>query len=265
MIKTAPHDICKNPEQVYDRSRDSAKQVLLCTDKITYGGITVVQKKTLPDLFRYRFLDKEDQPVKTYVDIFQKSTGIHYIAVRTMWDYTTGRFSAVGIFKEQNGTFTPIFRKTFDENRGRGVDISFHSSPGLDSGPFDYSYISISGDVGKLGCYGCRMEWTDYYDWNQDAGTFLLANNAHVQEFEQLKSEYEERDKTACSDVADAYGARISDLFPDRHDKEQFCGDNAMIPYISNVEAGIFMKAKQTITDILAGKNVTIPYDNGSR
>ncbi len=253
-------DNCFNPYELKDFT--SGKEVArICNDTLLIDSKKVVSKKEFPDLFEFK-LDKDSKPdkVKQYVRIFEKDKQ-EYVSLKSYIDYGPWNNSAIGIYRKEGNKFTLIFKKTFNENLGRWVNIEFgEDSTGRD--PLYYiNYhgegISVSGDIGYLGCYGaCRLLWWDFYDWDSGKKTFVLANNKHVDEFKRLLADYKERDNTTCMNEANV-SESITNLYPIRKNKEIFCSDNAVQPYTTPKQAEILLKGEKAIELIIGGQNIS--------
>lgn len=253
---------CVNPFEVKDFTSGKEK-VLICNKALYRGSVKVVNNKEFPDLFQF-LLNKKSKPneVRQYVRVFERDK-TELISVKSTIDYGSWNSSAIGIYqKEVNNTYKLIFKKAFKDNPGRWINIIFGEDYSTKD-PYYYlnypgSGISISGDIGYLGCYGaCRMLWWDYYDWDPVKKTFVLINNKHPDAFKKLLENYEQLDKNACLDESSVTDS-ISDLYPIRKDKEKICSDDAFAPYTTSKQAEMLLKGKKAIKLIISGQNISI-------
>lgn len=245
---------CVNPFEVQDYTESKKESVRICGDKLFRGSIEVVSRSQFPDLFEYK-LNKDKEPVKTEhrIRIFSREKNSEYVSIISVIDWATWFNSSIGIYRKEGSTYKQVFKRTFSDNGGRWVYIYF-----LSSQPESYNDIlTISGDLGYLGCYSCRINWTDYYDWSDSQKTFVMANNKHTEEFKKLLEEYETNDITICKNEANL-DESITNLYPTRKGKKKFCSDSAVVPYTSFDQATIFLKTKKAIGEIIDGKNISI-------
>lgn len=253
---------CINPFEVKDFT-SGKEQVMICDKALYRGSVKVVDNKGFPDLFQFLLnKDSKSNEVRQYVRAFERDK-TELVSVKSTIDYGSWNSSAIGVYrKEVNNTYKPIFKKAFKDNPGRWVNIIFGEDYSTKDPYFYLNYpgsgISISGDLGYLGCYGaCRMLWWDYYDWDPEKKTFVLVNNKHPEAFKKLLEEYEKLDKNACLDESSITDS-ISDLFPARKDKEKICSDDAFAPYTTSKQAEMLLKGKKAINLIISGQNISI-------
>lgn len=253
---------CVNPFEVKDFT-SGKEQVAICNNSFYVGSQKVVSKDEFPDLFQFILnKDSKSNEVKQYVRIFEKDK-TELISIKSTIDYTSLNNSAIGIYqKEKNNKYKLIFKKTFRDNPGRWVNIEFGEDYSTKDPYFYLNYpgsgISISGDIGYLGCFGaCRMLWWDYYDWDSGKKTFTLVNNKHPEAFKKMLESYEQLDKNACLDESNVTGS-ISDLYSIRKDKEKICSDDASEPYTTSKQAEMLIKGKKAIELIIGGQNISI-------
>lgn len=250
---------CVNPYEVKDFT--SGKEAVRICDDILYRGSTkVISKNEYPDLFEF-LLNEDSKPekVKQYVRVFEKNKQ-EYVSMISVIDYTSWNDSSIGIYRKEEKEYKLIFKKTFDDNQGRWVNIEFGEDY-TSRDPYYYlsstgEGISISGDLGYLGCLGrCRLLWWDYYDWDASKKTFVLANNEHPENFKRLLEDYEEKDKTTCLDEANV-SESISKLYSIRKNKEKICSDDSQVPYTEPGQAEMLLKGKKAIEMIISGENI---------
>ncbi len=258
VIKSNKND-CTNPFEMKDFT-SGEEAIRICNNKLIRGSLTVVAKKDLPDLFEF-LLNKDSKPeeVKQYVRVFEKD-GQKYVSMKSLIDYTSWNDSAIGIYRKEDNKYNSVFKKTFADNQGRWVNIEFGEDYSTKDPYYYISYsgggISISGDIGYLGCFGrCRLLWWDYYDWDKDKKTFVLSNNKHPEDFKKLLENYKEWDKTTCPDEANV-SESISSLYPIRKNKEKICSDDVQIPYTEPGQAEMLLKGIKAIEMILNGENI---------
>jgi len=254
-------DNCVNPFELKDFTA-GIETVRICNDTLYRGSTKVVGKEEYPDLFEF-LLNEDSKPekVKQYVRVFEKEKQ-EYISMKTVIDYASWNDSSIGIYRKEGKEYKLIFKKAFDDNQGRWVNIEF----GEDYTSRDsYFYLSstgegmsISGDLGYLGCLGrCRLLWWDYYDWNASKKTFVLANNKHPENFKRLLEDYEEKDKNTCLDEANVPES-ISSLYPIKKNKERICSDKAIEPATTLGQAEMLLKGKEAIRLIINGENIPL-------
>lgn len=251
---------CVNPFELKDFT--SRKETVRICDNVLYRGSTkVVSKNEYPDLFEF-LLNKSNKPdeVKQYARVFEKDKQ-EYVSMKSTIDYGSWNNSSIGIYRKEDNKYKLIFKKAFSDNKGRWVNIEF----GEDfSGRDPYYYlnyqgegISISGDIGYLGCLGaCRLLWWDYYDWDSNKKTFVLANNKHPEAFKKLLENYEDFDKTKCLSEANI-AESISNLYPVRKNKEKICSDDVKEPATTLRQAETLLKGKKAIELIISGENIS--------
>lgn len=242
---------CSNPFELRDYTKKKNEFVKICKDVIIRGKSRVLQKKEYQDLFQIK-VAKKYEPTKQYIRVFELE-GKEYVSIISVADYSFWVKSAIGIYRKENNSYKPIFAKGFEENHGRYSNIVFSTSDYDDY----HQGLVISGDVGHLGCYGCRINWHDFYNWDSTKKTYVVSNNKRADEFRNLLKEYEEQDVRSCNNTS-ASGKSISELYPKRKDKEKFCDDSAVVPYVSSDQVAIFLKAKKAIEKILEGENISI-------
>ncbi len=245
---------CQNAFEVQDYTESKEGAIRICDDKLYRGSTLVIDKNNFPDLFQFT-LNKDSSPTKTKhrIRIFEMGKGKEYVSIISVIDWTTWYNSAIGIYRKEGKEYKLVFKKSFSDSTGRWVFIRF-----IPSEPYmDNTTVSISGDIGYLGCWGCRMNWTDYYDWSDKDGTYILANNKHQNEFKILLEEYEKNDKTACKNESNM-DVSITNLYSYRNGKDKFCDDAAVAPNISSNQATVFLKAKTAIKEIIYGKNTSM-------
>ena len=252
---------CVNPFELKDFI-SGKERVMICDNTLYRGSTRVVSKNEYPNLFEF-LLNKDSKPnkVKQYVRVFEKNKQ-EYVSMKSVIDYVSWNNSSIGIYRKEGNEYKLIFKKAFGDNLGRWVNITF----GEDYSTRDpYFYltkpgegISISGDIGYLGCYGaCRLLWWDYYDWDSSKKTFVLANNKHPEEFKKLLENYENFDKNKCLDEANV-SESISSLYPIRKNKEKICADDVTTPFTTSKQAETLLKGKRAIELIIKGQNISI-------
>lgn len=219
----------------------------------------MVGKNEYPDLFEF-LLNEDSKPekVRQYIRVFEKDNQ-EYVSMKSIIDYTSWHNSSIGIFLKEDNEYKLIFKKTFDDNQGRWVNIEFGEDYTSRDPYFNLTSsgegVSISGDLGYLGCLGCRLLWWDYYDWDANKKTFVLANNKHPENFKRLLEDYEEKDKTTCLDQANV-SESISDMYPLRKTKSKLCSDDAQEPLTTTGQAEMLLKGKEAIRLIINGENI---------
>src|SRR3989344_2677415 len=250
---------CVNPFELKDFT--SRKEVVrICNNTLYRGSTKVVSKNEYPDLFEF-LLNKDSEPdeVKQYVRVFENDKQ-EYVSMKSVIDYNSWNDSSIGIYRKEGNKYKLIFKKSFDDNQGRWVNIEFGEDFSTRDPYFSLSYrgegISISGDIGYLGCLGsCRLLWWDYYDWDSNKKTFVLANNKHHENFKKLLENYEDFDKNTCLDEA-SVSKSISSLYPIRKNKEYICSDDALEPATRPQQAEMLLKGMKAIEMIINGENI---------
>lgn len=254
---------CVNPFELKDFT-SGKERVLVCGDTIYRGNLAVVNKKEFPDLFQFLLNDKKDtkpDKVSQYVRVFEDNKKT-YVSIKSVIDYESWNNNALGVFRKEKNSYKLVFKKSFKDNPGRWVDIVFGEDYISRNNVFSLNMhgigMSISGDIGYLGCYGaCRMLWADYYEWSSDKGTFVLANNKSPDQFKALLKGYQEYDNTKCQSESDV-NEPISALYLTRKDKEKICSDDAIAPYTTSGQAAMLLKGIKAINFIIGGKNIGI-------
>ena len=258
VIKSNKND-CINPFEMKDFT-SGEEAIRICNNRLIRGSLTVVAKKDFPDLFEF-LLNKDTKPdkVKQYVRVFEKDKQ-EYVSMKSVIDYTSWNDSSIGIYRKEGNEYKLIFKKSFSDNLGRWVNIEFGEDYSTKDPYYYLSYsgegITISGDIGYLGCLGrCRLLWWDYYEWNKDKKTFALANNKHPEDFKKLLENYKEFDNTTCLDEANL-SKSISSLYLIRKNKEKICSDDAQVPYTEPGQAEMLLKGMKAIELIINGENI---------
>lgn len=252
---------CLSPYEIKSTLPNS--EIIKICDNILYANsIKIVSEKEFPDLFNHHYKnDDKLNEVKQYIRVFEKDNQ-EYISVKSEFDQVSLVDSAIGIYRKENDKYNLVFKRTFDDNQGRWVNIEF----GEDYSSRDPLFyltshgkgFSISGDIGYLGCVGaCRLLWWDYYDWDSNKKTFVLENNKHTEQFKRLLDNYEEMDKDTCPNEANV-SESISNLYQVRKNKEKICSDNAEEPATTIGQAEMLLKGKKAIELILAGENISM-------
>lgn len=254
-------NICVNPFELKDFT-SRKETVRICNNALYRGSTKVVDKSEYPDLFEF-FLNKDSEPneVRQFVRVFEKDNQ-EYVSVISLIDYTSWNNSSIGIYQKENDKYKLIFKKSFDDNQGRWVNIEFGEDFASRNNVFSLSLrgegITISGDIGYLGCLGaCRLLWWDFYDWDSSKNTYVLANNKHPENFKKLLENYEEFDKTTCLYEANI-SESISSLYPIRKNKEKICSDFVQEPSTNVKQAEFLLKGIRAIESIIDGENISM-------
>ncbi len=259
--KTQETDSCFNPYELKD-STAGVEAVRICENTLYRGNLKVVHKDEFKDLFEYSYgEDSEPDKVTQYVRVFERDKQ-EYVSLKSVFDSVTWNQSAIGIYRKEGDAYKQIFKKGFEENTGRWVDIEFGEDVSFRD-PYFYlnqkgDGISISGDIGYLGCYGaCRMLWWDFYDWDERKKTYVLSNNKHPESFKKLLESYEDFDKNTCMNEA-SVDAVISELYPLRKDKVKICTDTDIEPTTTVAQAEMLLKGIKAINRIIEGENISM-------
>lgn len=240
---------CENPFKLEDYS-DRKKLFTICKDKIYYDNELIADKSKNPEIF-----DSKAAIPKLEVAIYLVNKQ-ELIAIFPVADMVTWYARGSNIFIKVNGKYKEVFKRSIDEltGRWRGVRIA-----GADSIYSDPKTIIVNQDLGQLAFEGERIPWSDYYDFDEKNFRYVLANNKHRMEFEQLKKNYEELDLKSCQGESPANaGLKVSDLYPTRKSFEHFCFNESLTPYVSKDQAIVFLKGKKAIEFILGGKNLSM-------
>jgi hypothetical protein len=165
-------------------------------------------KHTFPDLFEYNKL-----PVIKLSKAFPTSKP-QFIAITGLYDTGLSSHESLAIYKLTDSGAVQVLKKGLSDISGRwtGYQISDTNTE-----------FSAMGDLGELACGGCRIEWVDFYKWNDKTNTFELDNSSHKNDFSTLLKKY----ATYSIDQA------------------------------SQQSKQTFSKAKETINNIISGENVT--------
>lgn len=244
------HRFCENPFKLEDYS-DRKKLFTICKDKIYYDNELITDKNKNPEIF-YTKTAIPKLEVTIYSVNKQEIIAIFPVADMFVW-YARG----VNIFVKENGKYKEIFKRGIDELTGRWRGVRIVGADSISS--FDPKIIVVNQDLGQLAFEGIRIPWSDYYDFYEKNFKYVLANDKHRMEFEQMKKNYEELDLKSCAGgMPELAGKKISDLYQSRKSFENFCFKEVDYPYISKDEATIFLKGKKAIELILGGKNLSI-------
>ena len=243
-------DDCKNPTKMEDYT-DGKERLAICKDIIKYGNQTVTTREDTPDLFGYRFNDKETWNVTQEV-VAYKLDNKEFIAIFSVVNPQSWYKRSGYIFQKDGENFKPIFHKTFDDLSGRWAGVRFDENGSV----FEPNAIAVNQDFGYMGPLGQRIYWRDYYVWDAAKDTFVLANDKMSFRLDEIRKTYSELDQEACGNESPSMvGRKISDLYTTRKNSEHFCNDSSPVPYISNTQAELFLKAKKALDEIGQGKN----------
>lgn len=246
------NESCKNPTKFEDYT-DKDKRLLICEDSVNYGDDQVTTKHKTPGIFEYKFND-QDPWEPTHEVVTYKIDSTEYIAVFPVINPQSWYRRSGYIFQKTDNEYKLIFSRDFESLSGRWTGVRFDEN----SSVFDPSTIVVNQDFGALGLDGQRIRWTDYYVWNNQKETYELANNKMAYRMKEIVKAYEELDLTACGNESpEMEGNSISDLYQTRKDNDHFCDDDSPVPYISNKQAEMFLKAKTALTEISKGENIS--------
>lgn len=249
-IPTNSIDDCKNPPKMEDYT-SGKERLVICKDTIQYGNQTVTTRKDTPDLFGYRFNDKETWDVTQEV-VAYKLDNKEFIAIFSVVNPQTWYKRSGYIFQKDGNKFKLIFHKSFEDLNGRWTGVRFDENGSL----FDSNAIAVNQDFGYMGPLGQRIYWRDYYVWDSSKNTFILANDKMSFRLDEIRKTYNELDQEACGNESPSMvGRKISDLYSTKKNSEHFCNDSSPVPYISNAQAEMFLKAKKALVEIGQGKN----------
>lgn len=243
---------CKNPTKIEDYT-DGDVRLTICKDSVNYGNAIVTSKEENPNLFGYRFNDKEIWNV-THEVVVYKIKNKEYIAIFPVVNPQSWYKRSGYIFQKSDDSFKLIFKRDFDSLSGRWTGVRFDENGSV----FDPNVIVINQDFGALGPDGQRIRWTDYYVWNKEKENYEIANNKMAYRMNEIVKAYEELDDTACGNESPQMkDISISDLYQTRKENVHICDDSSPVPYISNSQAEIFLRAKSALAEIGKGKNLS--------
>ncbi|MEK7577401.1 MAG: hypothetical protein AAB492_02150 [Patescibacteria group bacterium] len=163
----------------------SVGYVVTCNNSIFLGNYptdsfedfsVIESKSTFLDLFEYNKV-----PIIKLSTSFPKNDP-QFIAITGIYDTGFTNREALGVYRITNSKVTRAFKRGFNDVSGRWTGFEFS-----DTKP----EITVIGDLGALGCAGCRIEWRDYYIWNDQNNSFELNNSSHQDEYRKLLAEYE--------------------------------------------------------------------------
>lgn len=253
-------NICVNPYQLKDFTA-SKEIVRFCGDALYKGSNKVVSKSEFPDLFEYvNSGDGKSYPVEQDVRLFNDKSD-EFVSFKSFINYYSWTNSAIGVYRKEGNKYNLVFKKSFKDNPGRWVSISFGDDYLSRDSVFFLSKsgsgMVISGDIGMLGCMGaCRLLWWDYYEWDTNKKMYVLANNKHPEAFKKVLENYEEWDKTTCQTPTIKKPKTVTELYPLRKDKEKLCSDDAIEPATTTKEAEMLLKGIKAVKSIINGENI---------
>lgn len=243
-------DDCKNPTKLEDYT-DGKENLVICKDSIKFGNKIVTTRTKTPDLFGYRFNDKEIWDVTQEVVIY-KLDKKEFLAIFSVVNPQTWYMRSGYIFQREGDDFKLIFSKSYKDLNGRWTGVRFDENGSL----FESGAIAVNQDFGEMGFLGQRISWRDYYTWDSSKNTYVLANNEMSFRLDEMRKYYEETDLEACGNESAAMkGKKISDLYATRKNFDHFCDDSSPVPFITNKQAEMFLKAKKALDEIGQGKN----------
>lgn len=241
---------CKNPTKLEDHT-EGRERISICKDSITFGDKTITTRQETPDLFGYNFNDKETWEVTQEIVAYELDNK-EFVAIFSVENPQTWYLRSGYIFQKDGDNFKLIFKKGFKDLRGRWAGVRFDENGSV----FDSNTIALNQDFGEMGPLGQRIYWRDYYVWDSSKNTYVLANDKMSYRLDEIRKTYDELDQEACGNESPSMkGRRISELYDLRKDHEHFCDDSSPIPFISNKQAKMFLKAKKALDEIGQGKN----------
>jgi len=241
---------CKNPSKLEDYT-EGRERISVCKDSIRYGDKVVTTRQKSPDLFGYKFNDKETWEVTQEIVAYELDNK-EFIAVFSVENPQTWYLRSGYIFQKDGDNFKLIFKKGFKDLKGRWAGIRFDENGSV----FNSNAIAVNQDFGEMGSLGQRIYWRDYYTWDSSKNTYILTNDKMSYRLDEIRKTYDELDQEACGNESPSMeGRRISELYDLRKDHEHFCDDSSPVPFISNKQAEMFLKAKKALDEIGQGKN----------
>lgn len=254
---------CQSRSNIGDINNDQADEyVLFCGDKIMLGlgksdyplgDLLIEDKNSFYDLFHFQAgTDKKDYEDFWILDEalpFPKQNHRFFALVGT---YNSGGTykQAVGVYQFKNNKIDRVFKRGFDDISGRWSGAILSES---------IPEIQLKGDLGMIGCGGCRMNWFDYYLWNPQTNSFELNNAPHTLEYQTLLKEYEDTDMKGCrSSVGtrnDEHANKsFTQLLQEYPNINMYCDDSLGIKKETLIT---FFKIKSSIEKITQGENIT--------
>lgn len=207
---------CGFAEKIFISEND-LRYLIYCNDRVYLGKYLTESvenyqlldsKLSFPDLFEYNKL-----PVIKLSGIFPKNKP-QFITINGLYDTGLSSHESLAIYKLTDSGAIQVFKNGLSDVSGRWTGFEFSET---------IPEFSIKGDLGALACGGCRIEWEDYYLWDEKLNTFELNNTSHLTDFRELLKKYS------------AYSM-----------------DGASVESQQTVS-----RAKQTIEKILNGENIT--------
>lgn len=174
-----------------------------------------------------------------------------FFAIVSFFEVGAGTKEAFGVYKSYSDGFKRVFKASFEDLPGRGSAVWFS-----DSSPA----FQLTGDLGQLGCGGCRMEWIEFYKWNYAKEQFELENNNHRADFVKLLDGYQKQDEDGCNlsvgdNINEHRDLSLSALFQKYFNVNMYCDNNSGIP---KRDVAFFLKTKETIRKIISGENISL-------
>lgn len=247
---TTSQENCKNPTKLEDYT-DRDKRLLICEDSVTYGDVMVTNKNNTPGIFEYKFND-QDPWEPTHEVIVYSIDKDEFIAIFPVINPQSWYRRSGYIFQKTEDSYKLIFDRDFESLSGRWTGVRFDENGSV----FDSNVLVVNQDLGALGPEGQRIRWTDYYQWDSNKNSYILANDKMGFRMKELIKSYDELDLVACGNESqDLVGKRISELYQTRSQNDHFCIDNSPVPYISNKQATLFLKAKKALDANSKGDN----------
>lgn len=247
---SASQEKCKNPTKFEDYT-DRDKRLHICEDSINYGDLMVTDKKSTPGIFEYKFND-QDPWKPTHEVIVYSIDKDEFIAIFPVINPQSWYRRSGYIFQKTEDSYKLIFERDFESLSGRWTGVRFDENGSV----FDSNVLVVNQDLGALGPEGQRIRWTDYYQWDSNKNSYILANDKMGFRMKELIKSYDELDLVACGNESqDLVGKRISELYQARSKNDHFCNDTSPVPYISNKQATLFLKAKKALESNSNGDN----------
>lgn len=158
--------------------------IIICNKEVYVGdNITdslsdyrlIESDQTFPDIFSYNNLS-----IILTVESFPKNKP-QFVALVGHYDTGLTYKQAIGIYRITDSGVTRAFKRGFNDVTGRWTGFEFS-----DTKP----EFTVIGDLGTLGCGGCRIDWQDFYIWSADTNEFVLNNTSHTAEYKILLDKY---------------------------------------------------------------------------
>lgn len=157
------------------------------TELTTWGDAVVETANSFPDLF---YLE-DSILLNEAIPLPLKNT----FALTSTYDSGGAFKQSLGIYQYSNNNVKRILRKDFADIPGRWTKVDIAK---------DSPSFAIYGDLGQIRdfCGGCRIEWMDFYTWDESKQAFILDNANHKSEYRELLTKYQQLSEEKPSEEA---------------------------------------------------------------